>query len=574
MFKDLGRYFALLGQYLKSKWARVSVGVLLGMVAQACALISPLLTRYLIDVVITQKHYSLLNNILVLAGIVLATLLVSSLSSSFILQTTFKRVSVHLQSDVFAKLQEAPMEFFGKEQSGGVAYRLLGDTESLVSSWSQVIVTLPLQLILLGSATFMLRWSPALALFVFAVLFLQVIVIVKFRKPLLRYAQLSRAKGQGLNGHTVEVLGRMQLTRALSAEQQEQTTFFAKVNELAKIEIRAFMMSKYSDVLLTLISNLWSFGILWYGGYLVIIGKMSLGTLMAFLMFANMLYSPISTITNFFLSFQSARVVLSRVLEYLKITPTVVEERNAIELTAVKGNVTIENVTFGYGTEQVLRGLTLELMPNSITALVGSSGAGKTTLAKLITRFYDPAEGAIFIDGINIRRLRIASLRKQVLLMLQNSYVFSGTILENVTYGCETFSADEVARALSEAGVDFLSKCPKGLDTPIGEGGVTLSGGEAQRLALARAFLFSPRVLLLDEPTSSVDGETEEKIRHTLMTLKQHTTIMIIAHRMSTVRVADRIAVLEDGQIDGIGTHEQLLESNEAYQRIFSSSIS
>jgi ATP-binding cassette subfamily B protein len=301
---------------------------------------------------------------------------------------------------------------------------------------------------------------------------------------------------------------------------------------------------------------------------------MSLGTLMAFLMFANMLYSPISTITNFFLSFQSTRVVLSRVLEYLKIKPTVVEEKDAIDLTVQQGRVSLENVTFSYGTVPVLSGITLELLPNSITALVGPSGAGKTTLAKLIPRFYDPAEGAIFIDGIDIRRLRLASLRKQVLLMLQSSYVFSGTILENVTYGSATFSLEKVARALSEAGVDFLAKCPRGLETPIGEGGVTLSGGEAQRLALARAFLLSPRVLLLDEPTSSVDGETEEKIRQTLMTLKQHTTIMVIAHRMSTVRAADRIAVLENGQIDGIGTHELLLESNEAYQRIFSSSVS
>lgn len=572
MFKDLAQFFALLTQYLKSKWAKVIIGVLVGMVAQACALISPLLTRYLIDVVITQKHYSLLNNILVLAGIVLVILLVSSLGSSSLLENAFKQVSVHLKLDLFAKLQEAPLGFFGKEQSGGVAYRLLGDTESLSSSWSQVVVTLPLQLILLGSAVFMIRWSPALALFVFAVLFLQVIVIVKFRKPLLRYAQLSRAKGQGLNGHTVEVLGRMQLTRALSAEQQERTTFLARVNELARVEIRAFMVSKYSDVLLTLISNLWSFGILWYGGHLVITGTMSLGTLMAFLMFANMLYSPISTITNFFLSFQSTRVILNRVLEYLKITPTVVEEKDAVDLTVQQGRVSLESVTFSYGAVPILRGVNLELLPNSITALVGPSGAGKTTLAKLIPRFYDPAEGGIFVDGIDIRTLHLISLRKQVLLMLQNSYVFSGTILENVTYGSATFSMDEVARALSEAGVDFLVKCPKGLETPVGEGGVTLSGGEAQRLALARAFLLSPRVLLLDEPTSSIDSETEEKIRHTLLTLKLHTTILVIAHRMSTVRVADRIAVLENGRIDGIGTHEQLLESSEAYQRIFSSS--
>jgi ATP-binding cassette subfamily B protein len=524
MFKDLKQYFDLLAHYLKSKWGSVTSGVLLGMVAQTCALVSPLLTRYLIDVVITQKHYSLLNNILVMAGIVLAVLLVSSLTSSYILENAFKQVGVHLKSDLFTRLQEAPLEFFEKEQSGGMTYRLLGDTESLASSWSQVVVTLPLQLILLGSAVFMIHWNLDLTFFVFAVLILQVFVIVKFRKPLLRYAQLSRAKGQELNGHTVETLGRIQLTRALASEPQERKTFFTKVNELARVEIRAFMVSKYSDVLLTLISNLWSFGILWYGGHLVIIGTMSLGTLMAFLMFANMLYSPISTITNFFLSFQSVRVILSRVLEYLKIKPTVTEARDAIELIVEQGKVTLDNVTFSYGTVPVLRGATMELMPNSITALIGASGAGKTTLAKLITRFYDPAEGAIFIDGIDIRRLRIASLRKQVLLMLQNSYVFSGTILENVTYGSATFSAEEVAHALSEAGVDFLSKCPKGLDTPIGEGGVTLSGGEAQRIALARAFLLSPRVLILDEPTSSVDGETEEKIRQTLMTLKQHTT--------------------------------------------------
>lgn len=568
MKKDFKDYFSLLLNYLRGNWRVVAVGVVLGIIAEVCTLISPLITRYLMDFVIIGKNYSYFRPLIFFSVLVLLVFLLASLIANYVLIKVFKLISAKLKLDMFKKLQYAPISFYEKEASGDISYRLLGDTESLVDSWMNALVTIPMQLILLVSAVFMVKWNLMLALFAFVILGVQSFVIACFREPILNYMKKARQKGQEVSGFTVGHFRRIQLVKAISTEGFEQENFFKRLQELIQLEIKTFMISKFSSVLQVLISNAWSLTILFYGGMLAIHGKMTIGTLMAFMVFTGILYQPIAGLTNLILSFQSVRVNLIRVKEYLEIKQDVVEKSSAIDFVPKEGKISVENVSFSYGDKIVLSNINIEFLPHSITAIVGPTGSGKTTLAKLLVRFFDPKEGRILLDGIDIRDIKLISLRKAVKLSLSENYVFNATLYENITYGSTDVNKEKIEWALQEAAVDFIHKLPYGLNTVIGEGGINLSAGEAQRVALARALILSPKVFIFDEPTSSVDLETENKINNAFMKLKNNSTVIIIAHRLSTARIADRVVVLESGNIKGVGSHEDLLLENDFYKRI------
>uniref|UniRef100_A0A7V0Z496 ABC transporter ATP-binding protein n=1 Tax=candidate division WOR-3 bacterium TaxID=2052148 RepID=A0A7V0Z496_UNCW3 len=572
MLKDIKRYYTILAKYTKGEGPYILAGITLATISQICTLTTPFLTRFLIDNIIGQKNLFLISRFILFCILVLIVLFATTIASNYILIRVFRKSGIKFRMDLFVSLQHnSPLEFFGKTQSGEIAYRLLQDTSVIETSWSNILVTLPLQFILLISGIFMLLWNLNLSLFAFLILGIQIIIITKFRKPLLKYSLLVKAKDQDLTGYTVEHFRRIQLIRSLSTEKKEQIRFHKKLHELVKVSVRAFMLSKFSSAIAATVNNLWAFGILWYGGSQVINGHITLGTLMAFLLFTNILYQPISTLTNLVLSFQDTRASLNRCLEYLNLRPKVLESSKSIDYTPKEGRITLKNLSFDYNCRPVLKDINLEMPANIILALVGKSGVGKTTLCKLLVRFYDPNQGAIFLDDMNIKDITIASLRKSVLLMLQNHYVFPGTIWENITYGLKLISKEDVYRVAKEAALDFIGDLPDGYETLIGEGGINLSAGEAQRIALARAFLIKPKVLILDEPTSFIDTESEEKIKKVLLKMKENMTIILIAHRLSTIMVADKICVMEEGQIVETGTHNELIEKNGIYPKIFKS---
>jgi len=572
MLKDIKKYCTILAKYTKGEGPYILAGLTLATISQICTLTTPFLTRFLIDNVIGQKNLSLLSRFILFCILVLIVLFATTLASNYILIRVFRKSGIKFRMDIFVSLQHnSPLEFFGKTQSGEIAYRLLQDTSVLETSWSNILVTIPLQFILLISGIFMLLWNLNLSLFTFLILGIQIIIITKFRKPLLKYSLLVKAKDQDLTGYTVEHFRRIQLIRSLSTEKKEQIRFHKKLHELVKVSVRAFMLGKFSSAMVATANNLWAFGILWYGGSQVINGHITLGTLMAFLLFTNILYQPISTLTNLVLSFQDTRASLNRCLEYLNLRPKVLESSKSIDYTPKEGRITLKNLSFGYNCRPVLKDINLEIPANIIFALVGKSGAGKTTLCKLLVRFYDPSQGAIFLDDMNIKDITIASLRKSVLLMLQNDYVFPGTLWENITYGLKLISKEDVYRVAKDAALDFIGDLPDGYETFIGESGINLSAGEAQRIALARAFLIKPKILILDEPTSFIDAESEEKIKRVLLKMKEDMTIILIAHRLSTIMIADKICVMEEGQIVETGTHNELIEKNGIYQKIFKS---
>jgi ABC-type multidrug transport system fused ATPase/permease subunit len=326
---------------------------------------------------------------------------------------------------------------------------------------------------------------------------------------------------------------------------------------------------------LNLIANVSSVAILWYGGMLVIDGNLTLGELVAFTTYVAQLVSPVRFLGMILPAISMASASAERVFEILDTVPDVVEDPEAPGLTAREGLVRFEHVSFSYGkVGDVLKDISFQALPNQVVALLGPTGSGKTTIVNLIPRFYDPTSGCITFDGTNIREVKLASLRGQIAMVLQETTLFAATIRENITFGRPQATQDEIEAAAEAAQAhDFIMQMPGGYDTLVGERGVTLSGGQKQRIAIARALLTDPRILILDDATSSVDTETEHLIKMALDHLMGGRTTFVIAHRLSTVQKADLILLLDKGRIVARGKHEELLKSSPLYYSIYNQQL-
>ncbi len=459
MFKDFKKYFELFYKYSKGYKFRILVAIIFGIVANLSLLAFPIVTRFLIDIVIIQRYYGFFKFALLAIIIIFFIFFVTSLLANYQFFESFGRINIKLQTDIFKNAQSAPISFYENTSPGEISYRILTDTYVVGKSWMDYLATIPLQLIFLVAIIFMFQWHKELTLFAFLILFLQSLIVVKFRKPLLQYSYSIKEKQQQVLGYTTEHFSKIQLIRSLNMEKREQNKFFDKLFELFKTSLQGFMVNKFSSTLSMAVNNLWAFGILWYGGLQAIKGNISLGTLMAFLMFVNLLSNPIIILTEAVLSFQDVRASLRRVLAYYEeINPKVCEyeeyKKENIEISDNK--IVIKNCSFSYNEKLILKKINLVIPSNSIFALVGPSGAGKSTLCKLLVRFYEPQVGEIFIGDKKIQDIPVSLLRRQVLLVLQNQYVYNGTILENITCGAENFNEKEVLIAAKKAAIDFI----------------------------------------------------------------------------------------------------------------------
>ncbi|AEG16665.1 Xenobiotic-transporting ATPase [Desulfofundulus kuznetsovii DSM 6115] len=572
MWKDLVALWNLAKIYLKGKTGAILLGLFTSIIFSLTGLATPYLTRFLIDVVFHASRGDLLLPLLIICGVILIILFFTGIISDYVLVRTFERVKLLMRHDLFRRLLKAPVDFLLMQRSGELNYRIFGDTETIQSFFNRLLIGLPIDLLFIVIiSSIMVGWNLRMALFVFAVLCLQVLVIIGFQKPLLKYALLQKGKAQFLSGFVVERFRNIQLTRTLNAGAMETDSFKSGLEELMGINVKAYMLGKFSELSVVLVNNIWSFGILWYGGRLVLAGQITLGTLMAFLLTAGMLYPRIASVVGSVLSFQDVRASLYRFLEYHRVMPAVHEPPEAVELLLEEGKVIFENVWFGYKPEEpVLKGLSATFEPRKITAVVGRSGVGKSTLARLLVRLYDPWEGRILIDNVDIRQVTIESLRNNIRYVIQGEFLFSGSIWDNICYGVGSCSEEQVFAAAGKAGADeFIMQLPEGFHTRIGEGGFQLSSGEAQRIALARLFLANPRIVVLDEPTSFLDPETESAIHQAIMDLKETATVIVIAHRPSTVKIADHIIVLDNGVVAEQGTHAELLGKKGLYAAIY-----
>lgn len=573
VLKDVKSYLWIIKKYVKRYRAKILIGFFLSLLFFLFSLSTPFFTKYLIDTILLKHDPALLTRMLLLMIIVLLLFTFTNLSSNYLLIRVFERINFDIKYDFFVHLQRLPLDFFSYTNTGQIYYRLFVDTNTINSSFSYYLINLFLNLfIIIVIGGVMLFWHTKLALFVFLVFILQIFVIIKFREPLLKYSRSQKEKSSTLSGQVIEHFDRIKLIKSLSNERKDQIKFHKKLHELIIINIRKTLLIRVSSIATRVVNNIWSFGIIWYGGMEVIYNRLTIGSLIAFLLISGMLYPPIIGITDMILNFQNVKVSLRRFMEFYFIKSEIKEEKNTIDFPFIGGKVTFKGISFAYNPNHlILKDVNFELPSRKIIALVGRSGGGKTTICDLLCRFYNPTKGKIFIDKMDINKIKLKSLRSQITLLIQNQFLFSGTVKENINYGLNNASIENVIEASKKANAhQFISELPDGYNTEVGTKGVKLSVGEAQRIALARAFLRNSKIVILDEPTSFIDLESEEKIRESLVKLGKSATVLVVAHRLSTVKIADIIMIVDGGEISDIGDHNALLGRNGIYNKYYS----
>lgn len=477
-----------------------------------------------------------------------------------------------LRQKVYAHLHSLGLDYFSQAKTGDLSYRLTEDLDRIgevVNRLSHQFVSCILQLIVIPAYMFYLNWQLTLASIILAPLMAW--LIGEFGKRLLILSRKSQNQISNLASLLTEVFGGIRLVQAFAAQNYEVERFSqeAELNRRAKYRAEQLKAIQYPVVGFLEALSIMSLFLL--GGWQIAQQQLQPQEFVSYLTAVALLLHPIDLVTNIYNEYKQAEASVDRVFELLAIQPDLIEKPDAIALPAVTGKVEYRGVSFAYDQEHpVLNDLNFLAQPGDIIALVGHSGAGKTTIINLLLRFYDPQQGQILIDGIDIRDVTITSLRHQIGIVPQDTTLFSGTIAENIAYGQQELDLLAIENAAKVANAHgFISQLPQGYYTYVGERGVNLSGGQRQRLAIARAILPNPRILILDEATSALDSESEALIQEALERVMEDRTVFIIAHRLSTVRRADCILVLEKGQVIESGTHSDLLEKEGRYAKFY-----
>ena len=567
--------------YARSQWWRLFVGLAGAIVEMVLALMVPLYTKRVIDRLADpgsspEVAYGFLN---IVAVALLAFGLIRSISifiQIFITEKASQEVAYSLRNDLYDKLQRQSFAFYDTAATGELMSRLTSDVEMCREAtgfgFSSLLGNL-VWLVGIAGYLFCLDWRYTLiSLSMLPFLFLVATRYTQKVEPLYTDVQEQRAK---LTAVAQENFSGVRVVRAFSQEEEEMKRFHGENEGLCARTLKTAKTSSFYHPAMDFFANLGTVLVIWYGGREVIQGRITLGSMVAFHGALWMLIWPVRMLGYILGVMQRASASAKRVFELLDWKSAVVEKSDAIELPAVKGWVRFRGVSFGYENDrQVLTGIDFEARPGEVVAVVGSTGSGKSTLVHLVPRFYDVEDGQVTIDGYDVRDVTLESLRKQIGVVLQENFLFSATIKENIAYGRPHASLEEIeAAARAAAAHGFIMELPQGYDTMVGERGVGLSGGQRQRVAIARALLANPRILILDDSTSSVDLETEREIQEALNHLMKGRTTFIIAQRLSTVQQADKILVLDGGSIVQEGTHTELVREGGTYREILQSQI-
>ena len=498
-------------------------------------------------------------------------------AQSYMAEKVSQELAFDFRNELFAKIQRLSFSYHDRNQTGQLMIRATDDVEKVRVFIGQGLL-LAVQAIVLLLGTLVLLWITNwnLTLHVLPILPLALVLFMVFggiSQPLFGKVQ---AKLSGLNTILQENLAGIKVIKAFARESLEQARFNQSANDLMRQQIALARIFSFLFPLIFMIANLGQVVVLYFGGNQVIANTLTVGEWQKFSLYLVLVFFPLGQLGFIISQMSQASASATRIFEILDTKNEVADQPNAKPLPPIQGHVRFNDVTFRYfnSSEPVLNHVTLDAQPGETVALLGATGSGKTTIINLIPRFYDVSEGQILIDGVDVCTVQIESLRRQIGIVLQETNLFTGTLRDNIAFGRPDATDDEiVAAAQAAAAHDFILSFPQGYDTPVGERGATLSGGQKQRVAIARALLLDPRILILDDSTSSVDVATEVHIQRALDRLMQGRTSFVIAQRISTVLNADQILVLDKGQIVARGKHADLLESNPLYAEIYRSQL-
>ncbi|MFL6238978.1 MAG: ABC transporter ATP-binding protein [Actinomycetes bacterium] len=576
-------------KYAKPHWRSLTSVIITMSLGVAFELLKPWPTKILIDQVLGQRKIpSSLRGFLdslpgpsgverLLFWLCVATVLIyvlAAVMNMLMARTSVRlgqRMTFDLGADLFLHLQKLSLLFHSRLKVGDTVARVTGDPACV-----QVVVTgvfvpfLQAAATLILMAVIMWQLNPAMTLLALGVAPFLGIVMRMFANPMRIRHRASRDLEGQMMSVVEQTLTAIPVVQAFTREHREHARFRHVADQAVDAQVRAATVDMWFKLCVGAATALGTAGIMYLGGRAVLEGKMTVGTIVIFLAYLNSLYVPLNTITYMASNYQQAAANADRVTEILESTPDVNDAPDAVDVE-LKGEVVFDSVQFGYDPARpVLRDISLQASPGQTVALIGSTGAGKTTLVNLLARLADPQAGRITVDGVDLRTIKLQSLREQVSIVLQDPFIFPLSIAENIAYGRPDARRDDIVAAAIAARADsFIQALPDGYDTVVGERGTTLSGGEKQRISIARAFLKDAPILILDEPTSALDVHTEARLLEALNALMHDRLTFVIAHRLSTIRNADQILVLQDGRIVERGSHRSLLMKKKVYASLY-----